>query len=62
MLYLTNKRITMVILVLLIVIPLLSAFFWYDLSYSYVYDLEYLVEMNAVSPALAKEFVQQQLA
>lgn len=39
MLYLTNKWITMVLIILLILVPLLSAFFWFDIGLSYQYDL-----------------------
>ena len=43
MLYLTNKRITMVLIILLIIIPLLSAYFWFDIGTSYLYELRNLL-------------------
>lgn len=43
MLYLTNKRINMVMIILLIIIPLLSAYFWFDIGMSYLYELRNLL-------------------
>lgn len=61
MLYLTNKRITMIIIVLLIIIPLLNAYFWYDFNYSYENDLTYLVQMNNVNSSIANSYIDNYL-
>lgn len=62
-LYLTNKRITMVLILLLILIPLMSAFFWYDIGLSYQYDLQNLniMSQNTLSKNTVNTYVNQNL-
>lgn len=37
----------MTIIILLITIPLLSAYFWYELSYSFKQDINYVVLIDS---------------
>lgn len=43
MIYLTNKRLMMVLLFMLIFIPMFSTFFWTDVTYAYETDMNFIV-------------------
>ena len=43
MIYLTNKWLMMILLLMLIFVPMFSTYFWTDVTYSYETDLNYLI-------------------
>lgn len=53
----------MVLILLLILIPLMSAFFWYDIGLSYQYDLQNLniMSQNTLSQNTVNTYVNQNL-
>lgn len=61
MIYLTNKRLMMVLLLMLIFVPMFSVFFWTDITYSFETDLNYLVIFLKQNLSTAKTYIQTDL-
>lgn len=61
MVYLTNKRLMMVLLLMLIFIPMFSTYFWTDITHSYETDLDFLVIYFREDKAQAETFVNVEL-
>ena len=62
MIYLTNKRLMMVLLLMLIFIPMFSTYFWTDITNAYESNMDFLVIYANEDPALANKFVISELA
>ena len=61
MIYLTNKRLMMVLLLMLIFVPMFSVFFWTDITYSFETDLNYLVIFLKQNQSVANTYIQKNL-
>ena len=58
MVYLTNKRLMMVLLLMLIFIPMFSTYFWTDITHAYETDMDFLVIYFKEDSVLAENFVK----
>lgn len=61
MLYLTNKRLMMLLLIMLVLVPMFQVEFWDDSKIAVDDELNYLVGLYNVSPTLADSFITEKM-
>lgn len=62
MVYLTNKRLMMVLILTLVLLPMFSVFFWSDYSISYSTNMDFLAVYYRQDIGEGDKFLREQLA